>query len=502
MFNIIYISIFAVNIIIFKLKMEYNKHQEDIFEFIKYGHGNVVISAVAGSGKTTTIIRSLDYIKKERSVLFLAFNSSIVKTLQERINRDKTDIKTTHSLGLSILKYNYPNRELVIDNNKYDKKLLFLLVENEDLDSLSDKEYCKNVIKLCNLGRLYLSKTVNDLLLIANKYNVVICSNEIETALELIKWGANTLNDGNVIDYTDMLYLPSVLTVKTVKYDFIIIDEAQDLSACQMALFFKCFKQGTRFIAVGDEKQCINSFAGSDIEAFKKLKNQPNTFEFPLSITYRCPKNIVMYAQSIVPDIKYHENAIDGKIIFNAKKTDLLSGDMVICRNTLPLIKLYVELMDKNIMCYIKGNDVGSNLLELISNMTSVTIVDMFNELDGRISKHVQYNKDMIGDDYLFSQEYSDLNDKIECLKILAKGIEKRDDLITKISNSFLNNENNGVCLSTIHKSKGLEADNVYILNRNLTPSKYAKQEWEKQQELNIEYVSYTRSKKILGFID
>ena len=46
-----------------------------------------------------------------------------------------------------------------------------------------------------------------------------------------------------------------------------------------------------------------------------------------------------------------------------------------------------------------------------------------------------------------------------------------------------------------------MEADNVYILNKNLTPSKYAKQEWEIEQEQNLEYVSFTRAKKQLGFI-
>ena len=55
--------------------------------------------------------------------------------------------------------------------------------------------------------------------------------------------------------------------------------------------------------------------------------------------------------------------------------------------------------------------------------------------------------------------------------------------------------------MSTIHKAKGLEADNVFILNKNLLPSKYVKQDWELEQEKNLEYVAITRTKKTLGFI-
>jgi superfamily II DNA or RNA helicase len=56
-----------------------SKHQQDIFDFIKNESGNMVINAVAGSGKTTTIIKSLDYVDKNLDVLFLAINKSIKK---------------------------------------------------------------------------------------------------------------------------------------------------------------------------------------------------------------------------------------------------------------------------------------------------------------------------------------------------------------------------------------------------------------------------------------
>lgn len=49
--------------------------------------------------------------------------------------------------------------------------------------------------------------------------------------------------------------------------------------------------------------------------------------------------------------------------------------------------------------------------------------------------------------------------------------------------------------------SKGLEADHVVILNPELIPGPWAKQTWQLQEERNIQYVAYTRTKDRLTFI-
>lgn len=68
-------------------------YQEDVFEFIQYGYGNAVISAVAGSGKSSTLIMALDKIKPEKKVLFLAFNNSIVDELKQKIKEKTPKLK-------------------------------------------------------------------------------------------------------------------------------------------------------------------------------------------------------------------------------------------------------------------------------------------------------------------------------------------------------------------------------------------------------------------------
>jgi hypothetical protein len=90
--------------------------------------------------------------------------------------------------------------------------------------------------------------------------------------------------------------------------------------------------------------------------------------------------------------------------------------------------------------------------------------------------------------------------DKINTLEIISNGCLTGDDIIEKLKVIFSDNSD-GICLSTIHKSKGLEADRVFIIHEDLMPSKHAKKDWEKAQEKNLMYVAYTRAKSVLGFV-
>ena len=64
-------------------------------------------------------------------------------------------------------------------------------------------------------------------------------------------------NHHSSIDFTDMVWLPYELTLNPIglQYDYIFIDECQDLNAAQRELFLRCFRRGTRFIAVGDNER-------------------------------------------------------------------------------------------------------------------------------------------------------------------------------------------------------------------------------------------------------
>ena len=97
-------------------KIDYSDYQLDIFDAIENGDENIAINAVAGSGKTTTIVAACKRLNaNERDVIFLAFNKLIVEELKSKL-KDYAYVSTLHAFGFSILKriYNHPEYKLFI----------------------------------------------------------------------------------------------------------------------------------------------------------------------------------------------------------------------------------------------------------------------------------------------------------------------------------------------------------------------------------------------------
>ena len=79
--------------------------QLKIYDFVEHGTGNGIIDAVAGAGKTTTLMGCVQHIKNPQDALFCAFNTSIRKEIQRKFHDmgKNVAVKTNHALGLQIL---------------------------------------------------------------------------------------------------------------------------------------------------------------------------------------------------------------------------------------------------------------------------------------------------------------------------------------------------------------------------------------------------------------
>ena len=78
---------------------EWSKYQKAVFEFVENSKDSAVINAVAGSGKSTTIVEASKIAIKHGSVLFLAFNKSIAQELAVKMEGTGVECKTLHSHG-------------------------------------------------------------------------------------------------------------------------------------------------------------------------------------------------------------------------------------------------------------------------------------------------------------------------------------------------------------------------------------------------------------------
>ena len=493
-----------------------SEYQQKIFDFVTKGTGNAVINAKAGSGKTTTLVEAMKLIPEKEKVLFVAFNKAIEQELSARLKGyPNVEVRTYHSLGFALLRNNLGTQNKVrINEYKYTTFInnnIYALAPNCHKLSKDDMRALKtNLKQLVDFARFNLAETASEIKNIVKKYGIVPVLNEPDIVPSILEWGKNHITE---IDYTDMIWLCIERNIKTrtYKYDYIFIDEAQDSSIMQQALIKKCFKRGSRFIAIGDEFQCINAFAGADQDAFKKMQSEPNTIVLDLPITYRCPKRIVDFVRHVTKvEIESPETAIEGAINVDVNPYDPKDNDMVLCRNTAHLVKLYMKYNRINKKSYLKGRNIGDTFKTLLwqidqaylsrDMMTDGVFPRLYERLFEMINKEISISG-MDYEDVVNTRQIMDYIDTIKALEALSEGLVWKDDLITKIETIFTDNDKDGVCLSTIHKAKGLEADNVYILCPSLIPSKYAKKEWEIIAEENLVYVAITRAKKSLNYI-
>lgn len=485
-----------------------SKYQKVVYTYILKGKGNAVVDAVAGSGKSTTIVNALKIIPSDKSVLFLAFNKSIVDELKKKIgNLPNVEISTLHSLGAKACMRKLHCR---IKSSKYrqylSQKLEDGVFESLDFDSLSAEDkltWKNNIYRLLDLARVNLVDNESSINELACKHDIDIVDNEIEIVLSLMKWGRKNID---YIDFTDMIYFPNVLNIPMNKYDWVFVDECQDLNAAQRELFLKCINSNGRFIAVGDERQAIYGFSGADADSFRKLRNLPNTVKLPLSICYRCDKDIIELSKSIVPYIQARVDAEAGIISRDCALEDVRDGDMILCRVTAPLINICMKYISNGVKAYVKGRDIGANLCNMIERTNEKNIfaaLDKMNRELGRIigkliAQHLVANEKEATE----HPKYVNYKDKVDSIERIAEGLEKSSDVIKRINDIFSDTNGEGICLSTIHKSKGLESDRVFVVCEDKMPLKGCmKVDWMREQEMNLIYVCYTRAKHFLGFI-
>ena len=499
------------------IEYEPSQYQKAIFDYIQHEKGNLVVEAAAGSGKTYTLVKALSLIPQDKRVLMTAFNKDIVKELTKKVKEfPNVEVRTLHGLGMILT-----TRGLGIGGMKPEAYKYTQLIYNHwqdltktNINKLSRnarKSFVENTKKLVDFGRFYLATTRSEMIELMTKYDIPCVADEVDVALKVMAIGGKNLDS---IDYTDMIWMPHIydLHLQECEYDFIMVDECQDLNVAERNLVLRCLKEGGRLIAVGDSNQCIYGFSGSDPDSFRAIQSIPNTVSMPLSISYRCPESVVKFAQNLVPSIEAKQGAEEGVILDCVSLDDVHDGDMVLCRNNAPLLQVYCKLLEQGKRAYIRGSDVGKNLQNIVIG-THKDYLHTNLKQDGvfiRLYEDLFNSRKAIMERYGISQEDAMKHetiqaklDMIRALEVLGADLTTTEELTKKIEDIFpKNDKGEGIMLSTVHKAKGLEADNVFIACASLMPSKSALDEWQVQQERNLMYVAYTRAKKVLGFLN
>ena len=492
----------------------FSDEQIDIFNFCKNGVQNLIVQAVAGAGKTTTLIECANQIDSNKKILLLAHNRSTKDTLRERIGaKENVKVYTLHGLAWRMFNEHFEFSP-IIDEDKYRNYV------NQNLDSITSELYKElsasskmmykaNVFDLINKARHNLKQSEKEINKLAKKkYGLRLVADEAHLVSKILKWGTENIER---VDYQDLLWFPSEFGYFTKKYlaDIIMLDEAQDASMAQQDVVSRCFKRNTRLFAFGDKDQTINSWCGSDTEAFEHLKDS-NVFrrdakELPLTTNYRCGYKIIEYAKRYTNNnIKAREGAQEGLVKHNASLTDIQNGDMILCRNTAPLMEVYRQGVSRGEKMYFRGEELGKNLKLSADCAYGDTIPEMIFSMKKRLIATWDFltkEYDLDPRETMTDGRIVSLLDTIKTMENLPKTVEKRSDLDKFIKDIFSDEGKEGIQLSTIHRAKGLEADNVFIICPSLIPSRLAELDWEKEEEKHLQYVMCTRPKNTLNFV-
>lgn len=478
---------------------QWSKYQLAIFEFILTGIGSAIIEAVAGSGKTTTIVEAYKYVMKMgKSAIFLAFNKAIADELGKR----GLNARTFHSLGFKVVMDFKKAKKVTADKN-----WKLINANFSDGDNKMYGAFCNKLVGLAKqsgIGCLIADITKNWMDLVDHHdLSLESSAATIERGVQLAQSLLEIANNSNMIDYDDMLYFVVKYDLVLPKFDFVFVDEAQDTNAIQRAILRKLMKADTRIIAVGDPAQAIYGFRGADSNSLNLIATEFNCTRLPLTVSYRCPKSVVAYAKQWVTHIEHADNAPEGTVTHLGGKWDVMdftANDLVVCRTTKPLVALGYKMLKARKPVHIMGRDIGEGLKSLIKRMNPQGISGLIEKLSVWTEREVTKARDAKND-----AKAASVQDKTDAVLCIIAGMEENNRtvpaLISIIDNLFAD-KNNCTTLATGHKAKGLEAKRVFWLNRSKCPSSWAKQEWQKKQEDNICYVITTRAMETLVTIE
>lgn len=488
-------------------------YQQAILDWLRDDTGSAIIDAVAGAGKTSTLVMLANAMPRNANAVFLAFNKSIATELKARLP-EHVRSATFHSLGGNVLK-RYAESRLKrrinwsswTDARKCERIFDATYIDDDAVTVRS------SVIKLVSLFKAHAympDVSDRDATQLIIHFDISSESDKYSDD-DIIRMARTVLAESNLdlatIDFDDMLYMPVIFNLSLDKYQYVMVDESQDTNPVQRDILRRLMGRGSRLIAVGDPFQAIYGFRGASSDAMESIKRDFECKTLPLSITYRCPASVVREAQTFVSHIMARDNAPDGQVstLDTFKIADFRSTDLLVCRNTAPLVQLAYRMIAARLPARIMGRDIGRGLTSLIRKLAGRR-----GTLDTLPTKIEEYCDREMAKAFAKRQEARAQSVDDKCASILAlidsltsedeaRGI---DGLCRVIDDMFSDTRNGCTTLATVHKAKGLEAPRVFIIDPQLMPSRYAKQAWQQEQERNLQYVAITRALETLHYVE
>ena len=255
---------------------------------IKALGGVSVVNAGAGTGKTSTIVGKITYASiavPYCSILAISFTKKAVAELQGRIiGAANVLCSTFHAFFYRILRSNgYKNFGFADENQK-----------SSIIENIAGQDKYKKFIAAADIAE-------------------ALCKGEMTGIVgEAVEDYLDTLKSQRIMCFDSMQYFVADLLKKTPAvanrvrslYDFVLIDEAQDLSAVQAEIIKLIWPKDTEnnLTFVGDTNQSIYSFRGSKANVMDELTEYYGADVYTLTKNYRSGQKILDFAEKVLPE--------------------------------------------------------------------------------------------------------------------------------------------------------------------------------------------------------
>ena len=302
---------------------------------------------------------------------------------------------------------------------------------------------------------------------------------------------ARAQEDRGTVDFDDQLWFPDRFGFRPWQHDLVIVDEAQDMNASQLALARGSVRPGGRLVAVGDDRQAIYGWRGADSDFLDRMVDELGAATLPLPRTYRCGLAIVEEAREIVPDYEAAAGNPPG-LVRETKAVDLAvevePGDFVLSRVNAPLLPLCLEMLRRSIPATIQGRDIMGQLMGMVDRSGCEDTKCLMAWVGQYEHEEVIKLRKLDAEDDVIDT----LRDRCECLRVLAAEHETCAELLEHLEELFTDRDDDSkVTLSSVHRAKGLERDRAFLLMDTFRSG---------GQEDNIRYVAITRARTELVY--
>jgi len=287
--------------------MEINQSQ---LAAIRHNTGPMMVLAGPGSGKTLVITRRVQeliehYGVNPANILVITFTKAAAEEMKERffkLTGHKTpgvSFGTFHSVFFTILKYAYGYNASNIIREEQRYSFIKEIIHNMSLEAPDEKEFSEEILSEISLVK---GERLN-----LEHYYSVNCSED--NFKKIYQSYESKLAASNLIDFDDMLVLclelltqrPDILTLWQNKFQYILIDEFQDINKVQYDVIRLLAGQLNNLFIVGDDDQAIYRFRGAKPEIMLNFeKDYPDCKRIELRYNYRCGSKIVQCASALI----------------------------------------------------------------------------------------------------------------------------------------------------------------------------------------------------------